>query len=255
MPGSQQHSARTVPESSPIDAALAQVLRTHGCTPAQIAQAAAIWQEVVADSGVQGCAGSALAWYAALHYVVAPSTGGALTQKDLATRYRIAPTTLAARVQQLSGYMKRSVVPGSDLGPAAPCQRWLVEPWRLPATRNPVSALLAAARKRLPMTRVAALDDHTWIGLFSDTHRLVSTLYRDRSHIEILLYLAHVEVNLLLAGYQLEPAAILDQFGKLFPRLGLQAAKGRDTRKFVYLHDTFGRQEPFALLKLESEHE
>jgi hypothetical protein len=40
----------------------------------------------------------------------------------------------------------------------------------------------------------------------------------------------------------------------MFARLGLQAAKGRDARKFVYLHDIFGKQEPFALLKLESEH-
>jgi hypothetical protein len=117
-----------------------------------------------------------------------------------------------------------------------------------------VLTLLAAARKLLPATKVAALDDDAWIAIFGDTHRLISTLYAERSHLEIGMYLSHVEVNLLLSGYRIEASSIAAQFGKLFARLGLQAVKGRDAHKFFYLQDIFGRQEPFALLKLESQY-
>jgi hypothetical protein len=84
-------------------------------------------------------------------------------------------------------------------------------------------------------------------------HRLLSQLYRDKTHIEILHYLAHIEMNMALAGYRGAREEIATRFGTLFPQLGFQAAKGRDARKFVYIQDVFGRQEPFALLKLEYE--
>jgi len=254
MHASQHHTACSESGRSDIDAALAKTLHTHGCTPAQIAHAAALWQGFVADVGAQGFSGSVLPWYAALHYLAAPLTGSSLTQREVAAHYQISPSTLAVRVKQLAGYVKQPALPGSSPARDQRCQQWFGEQREPPPRRSPVMALLATARKLTPATKVTALDNDVWIGVFSDTHRLVSTLYRDRSHIEIWLYLAHVEVNLLLGGYRIEPSAIADQFGKLFARLGLQAAKGRDARKFVYLHDIFGRQEPFALLKLESEH-
>jgi hypothetical protein len=204
--------------------------------------------------GAKGISGSALLWYAALHYLVGSLAGDDLTQKEVAARYQISPSTLAARVKHLAAYMQQPISPDGYPERDARDQWWLGDHTTSPTRRNPVNALLAAARQRLPATRVAALDDDVWIGIFRDTHRLVSTLYSDRSHIEIIVYLAHIEVNLLLGGYQIEPSAIAAQFGTLFARLGLQAAKGRDARKFVYLHDIFGRQEPFALLKLESKH-
>jgi hypothetical protein len=84
-------------------------------------------------------------------------------------------------------------------------------------------------------------------------HQLLSHLYCDKTHIEILHYLAHVELNLMLAGYRGLDEVVAARFRTLFPQLGFQAVKGRDARKFVYVEDVFGRQEPFALLKLEWE--
>jgi hypothetical protein len=254
MHASPQHTARSQPEHSRIDAALAQTLHTHGCTPAQITHAAALWQGFVADVGAKGFSGSALPWYAALHYLVAPLVGDSLTQREVATRYQISPSTLAARVKQLAEYRQQLALPDGYPARDQPRPGCFGEHREPPPHRSPVMAILSAARKLTSATKVTTLDDDAWIRVFSHTHRLVSTLYRDRSHIEILLYLAHVEVNVLLGGYCIEPSAIADQFGKMFARLGLQAAKGRDARKFVYLHDIFGKQEPFALLKLESEH-
>lgn len=111
-------------------------------------------------------------------------------------------------------------------------------------------AVLGIAQQLAHSTPVAALDDTRWIAIFRETHRLLSHLYAEKSHIEILRYLAHVELNLVLAGYTVPCQAIQDQFGKLFHRLGLQPAKGRDPQKFVYLQDVFGMQQPFVLLKL-----
>jgi hypothetical protein len=95
------------------------------------------------------------------------------------------------------------------------------------------------------------LKDQDWIGMFQLLHRLLSHRHRDRTHIEIVRYLEYVEMTLVLAGYRGVHEEIVARFGMLFPHLGFQATKGRDARKFVYIQDVFGRQEPFALLKLE----
>lgn len=111
-------------------------------------------------------------------------------------------------------------------------------------------AVLGVAQQLAHSTPAAALNDARWVAIFRETQRLLSHLYGEKSHVEILRYLAHVELNLVLAGYSVPRQAIQDQFATLFPRLGLQPAKGRDPQKFVYLQDIFGRQEPFVLLKL-----
>jgi hypothetical protein len=116
-----------------------------------------------------------------------------------------------------------------------------------PLNRRQTPSALAAARQRI------ALDDEEWIRVFQVVQRLLSHLYHDKTHIEILHYLAHVEMNLVLAGYQGAREELAIRFGTLFPHLGFQAVKGRDARKFVYVRDVFGRQEPFSLLRLECE--
>jgi hypothetical protein len=237
-----------------VDPAMVQTLHIRGCTWGQIACAAVLWQAFVADVGSERMSGSAISWYAALHYLVAPFAGAPLTQREVATRYQISSRTVAARVKQLAGSMRQPAWPSQDQMPDQRRQQRFREQRDPLPGKNGVLTLLAAARKLLPATKVAALDDDAWIAIFGDTHRLVSTLYAERSHLEIALYLSHVEVNLLLAGYRVEASSIAAQFGKLFARLGLQAVKGRDARKFVYLQDIFGRQEPFALLKLESQY-
>lgn len=96
-------------------------------------------------------------------------------------------------------------------------------------------------------------EDDDWLGIFQAMHRLLSYLYRDKTHIEIWHFLAYVEMNLIVAGYGGAGEEIATRFRTIFPQLGFQAVKGRDARKFVYVHDALGRQEPFALLKLECE--
>jgi hypothetical protein len=112
---------------------------------------------------------------------------------------------------------------------------------------------LAAARRQSPSSRAIAFGDAEWINIFRAIHHLLSHLYGNKTHVEILHYLAFVEMNLMLAGYHGVDAEIATRFRTLFPQLGFQAVKGRDARKFVYVQDVFGRQEPFALLKLEWE--
>jgi hypothetical protein len=113
--------------------------------------------------------------------------------------------------------------------------------------------VLAASRRQSPSSLAIALEDEEWVSIFRAIHHLLSQLYRDKTHIEILHYLAYVEMNLMLAGYRGLDEEIATRFRTLFPQLGFQAVKGRDARKFVYVQDVFGRQEPFALLKLEWE--
>ncbi len=110
------------------------------------------------------------------------------------------------------------------------------------------------ASPRLPTSPSATVfEDDDWLGIFQAMHRLLSYLYRDKTHIEIWHFLAYVEMNLIVAGYGGSGEEIVTRFRTIFPQLGFQAVKGRDARKFVYVQDTFGRQEPFALLKLECE--
>jgi len=97
------------------------------------------------------------------------------------------------------------------------------------------------------------LDDAEWIAVFRATHRLLSHLYAQKTHIEIVRYLRHVELNVELAGYTISPDKLQEQFSRLFARVGLQPVKGRDPRKFVFLQDIWGRREPFVLLKLGDE--
>jgi hypothetical protein len=112
---------------------------------------------------------------------------------------------------------------------------------------------LAAARQRSASSPAIILEDEEWIGIFRAIHRLLSHLYCDKTHIEIMHYLVCVATNFNLAGYGGADEEIATHFRTLFPQLGFQAVKGRDARKFVYVQDVFGRQEPFALLKLEWE--
>jgi hypothetical protein len=127
-----------------------------------------------------------------------------------------------------------------------------------PASRvrtQPTSSILAVTRRLRASTRPVAFADEDWITMFRGIHRLLAHLYHEKTYIEIVQYLTHVEVNLILAGYQVTRQEIAIRFGTLFPRLGFQAAKGRNVRKFVYVQDVFGVQEPYALLKLECEDE
>ncbi len=112
---------------------------------------------------------------------------------------------------------------------------------------------LARVYKHARPTVPPALAEADWIALFKKTHLLVSQLYSDKTHIEILCYLRHVEVNLILAGYTIAQRLIKEHFSLIFPRLGFEPAKGRDSRKFVSLRDRTGRQESFVLLKLGCE--
>ena len=114
-------------------------------------------------------------------------------------------------------------------------------------------SLLAVVRRVSSSSPSIAFEDKEWISIFQMIHRLLSHLHRDRTHIEIVHYLEYVEMALGLAGYRGFHEEIVTRFRTLFPQLGFQAAKGRDARKFVYIQDVFGKQEPFALLKLECE--
>jgi hypothetical protein len=114
-------------------------------------------------------------------------------------------------------------------------------------------ALLAVVRQMSSASPPVAFEEKEWIRIFQVIHRLLSHLHRDRTHIEIVHYLEYVEMALGLAGYRGFHEEIVIRFRTLFPQLGFQAAKGRDARKFVYIQDVFGKQEPFALLKLECE--
>jgi hypothetical protein len=122
---------------------------------------------------------------------------------------------------------------------------------RLRVQQTPSGVTAAAQRSAAAPT--ITLEDAEWISVFRAIHRLLSHLYRDKTHIEILHFLTYVATTFRLAGYGGADAAIASRFRTLFPQLGFQAVKGRDARKFVYVQDVFGRQEPFALLKLECE--
>jgi hypothetical protein len=122
-----------------------------------------------------------------------------------------------------------------------------------PLRKQQTSSARAVAPRLSPSLPSVKFEDAEWISIFQLVHRLLSHLYRDKAYIEISHYLRQVEMNLTLAGYRGAHEEIATRFGTLFPRLGFQAAKGRDVRKFVDVRDVFGREEPFALLKLECE--
>ena len=122
-----------------------------------------------------------------------------------------------------------------------------------PHSAKAIEQRLARVHKHARSTVPPPLAEADWIALFKKTHLLVSHLYSDKTHIEILCYLRHVEVNLILAGYTIAQRLIQEHFSLMFPRLGFEPAKGRDSRKFVSLRDRTGRQESFVLLKLGCE--
>jgi hypothetical protein len=185
-----------------------------------------------------------------LHYLVAPLSGQALTQKAVGTLYQTSSSTLSSRVKLLRAHTDQaallaSLPPSPRVRPSARITR--VWPPRQEATDAKV---LTTARQLARAAGPPALDDAGWMAIFQDTHRLLSHLYSDKTHVEILHYLTHIELNLALAGYAVAREVIRDQFGRLFRHLGFQPAKGRDPHKFVHVQDAFGRQEPFVLLKL-----
>jgi len=236
--------------------ALEEAMRQRACSAAEIARAKALWQEFVATSvGTTGrsppLVGSVESWCAALHYLVVPLSGRPLTQREVGALYHTSASTLSSRVKVLKAYTDQTPLPAGV--PPTPRRR-------RPAARSPQRPTAGASEKVLARAQTLArpatppaLDDSTWIAIFRGTHRLLSPLYGDKTHIDIVHYLSHVELNLALAGYTVARELIRDQFGKVFSRLGLQPAKGRDPHKFVYLEDVFGSREPFVLLKLEYE--
>ena len=198
--------------------------------------------------GARELVGSVASWCAALHYLVAPLSGRSLTQRQVGTLYHTSSSTLSSRVKLLKAHTDQVALLAS-FAPASkrtrPAARIRPRP-----TEETTEKVLTTAQARARPAAPPPLDPPAWIAIFRETHRLLSHLYGDKTHVEILHYLSHVELNLALAGYTVVRETIRDQFGKLFSRLGLQPAKGRDPHKFVYLQDIFGRQEPFVLLKL-----
>ena len=251
MPPTRRRNRGSGLEPAYVSAALEQALQARRCTPTEVERAKALWHAFLGKAGVTSLTGSADSWCAALHYLVAPLSGHPLTQKAVGTLYRISAATLSGRLKLLTAGTDQAALQ-AGLPPTAAMQRRRVDSRAKPRQgRGSMTAVLAVARKLTVAPARSALDEGNWIAIFRRTHRLLTHLYGDKTHVDILHYLAHVELNLRLAGYALGRQIIADQFGKLFPRLGLQAAKGRDARKFVYLHDAFGRQEPFTLLSLE----
>jgi hypothetical protein len=250
MPPTRRRSRGSGLEPAYVSAGLEEVLRAQGCTPAEVERAEALWHEFLGKAGVTSLTGSADSWCAALHYLVAPLSGRPLTQKAVGTLYRISAATLSGRVKLITAGTDQAALQAA-FPPTAAMRRRADHRAKPREARGGVTAVRAVARRLTITPARTALDEGNWIAIFRRTHRLLAHLYGDKTHVDILHYLAHVELNLRLAGYALGRQIIADQFGKLFPRIGLQAAKGRDARKFVYLHDVFGRQEPFTLLSLE----
>ncbi len=242
-------------EPSRVTTFLAEALTQQGCSSAEVERAKALWQEFLATEGLGGLSGSVESWCAALHYLVAPLSGRMLTQKEVGALYHTAASTLSSRVKLIKANTDQAALTASF--PPSPAKKRRPPTARLrPVEKTPKEALaeaLGTAQKLARPTAPPALDDPGWIAIFQDTHRLLSHLYGDKTHVEIRHYLSHVELNLALAGYTVAQEFIQDQFGKLFHRLDLQPAKGRDLRKFVYLQDAFGLREPFVLLKLAYE--
>ncbi len=234
-----------------VSAALVEALQARGCTPAEVERAEALWQEFLTKAGVTSLTAGADSWCAALHYLVAPLSGRSLTQKAVGTLYRISAAMLSGRVKQITAYTDQVALQAGFPSTVARRRRRADGQAKPRKVRGSVTAVLAAARRLSSAPARTALDEGNWIAIFGEMHRLLAYFYGGKTHVDILHYLAHVEVNLRLAGYTLSRQIIADQFGKLFPQLGFQAAKGRDARKFVYLHDVYGRQEPFTLLSLE----
>lgn len=229
---------------------LAEALTQQGCSSAEVEQAKALWQEFLATEGSGELSGSVESWCAALHYLVAPLSGHTLTQKEVGSLYHTAASTLSSRVKLIKANTDQAALAASfPPAPAKKRRRTAARVRSRPAEETAKEAL-ATAQKLARPTAPPALDDPGWIAVFRDTHRLLSHLYGDKTHVEIRHYLSHVELNLALAGYSVAREFIQDQFGKLFHRLDLQPAKGRDPHKFVHLQDGFGTREPFVLLKL-----
>lgn len=223
----------------------------RGCTPAEVERAMALWQEFLATSvrvtdHPPLLSGTVESWCAPLHYLVAPLSGIVLTQKAVGDLYHTSASTLSSRVKLLTTHTDQ----GALIASFPPATKRRHRAGQIRPQRGVATDVLIKAQKRARATPPPDLDDSTWISIFQETHRLLSHLYSDRTHVEILRYLSHVELNLSLAGYTVEWESIRDQFGKLFSHLGLWPAKGRDSRKFVYLQDVFGMREPFVLLTL-----
>lgn len=233
---------------------LGEALTQHGCSSADVEGARALWRGFVETHGAKELSGTAASWWGALHYLVMVLSGRRITQKDVAALYRIPASTLSTRVKSLKASTDQTA-PGGGMGRVETMRPRGARGRGRPSMAVPGARdALAAAQELQPPTTSIFPDDAVWIDLFRETHRLLSVVYGERTHVEILRYLAHVELNLVLAGYRVSRQVVQDQFAKLFPRLHLEPAKGRDPRKFVYLHDVFGREEPFVLLRLGDEH-
>ena len=253
MSNAQRGSSRSHPETAHVTAALPEVLTQRGCSLLEVEQAKTLWQEFLGAPGSSALPGSVESWCAALHYLVSPLSGRSLTQKAAGALYRTSPSTVSGRVKLLTSHTDRAV-PTASATPTRASRRKHPAAWRQCDDAEAFPAnVIATAQQRTRPALPPALDDAGWMAIFSEVHRLLSQLYSDKTHVEILRFLDHVELNLVLAGYRAARDVVLDRFAKLFPRLGLQAAKGRDPLKFVYLQDVFGTPEPFVLLKLEHE--
>ena len=236
-----------------MTAAIPEALTQRGCSLPEVEQAKTLWQEFLAAAEVSVLPGSVESWCAALHYLISPLSGCSLTQKAAGALYRTSPSTLSGRIKLLLDHTDR-VLPAATSAPTRASRRKSPAAWSQldDAKAFPVK-VIATAQQRSRSAVPPTLDDAGWMAIFSEVHRLLSELYSDKTHVEILRFLDHVELNLVRAGYRAARDVVLDRFAKLFPRLGLQAVKGRDPLKFVYLQDVFGTPEPFVLLKLEHE--
>lgn len=242
-------------EPTRVTTCLEAALTERRCSTAEVERAKALWQEFLTTS-VEGTgrspllSGSVESWCAALHYLIAPLSGHPLTQKAVAALYQTSASTLSSRVKLLKAHTDQAALIASFPAPPPTKRARPITRVRRPRQDKTSAETLVTARKLARVAAPPVLDESVWMAIFRDTHRLLSHLYNDKTHVEILHYLNHVELNMALAGYTMAREVIQEQFGRLFTNLGLQPAKGRDPHKFVHLQDAFGRQEPFVLLKL-----
>lgn len=235
---------------SPILLCIEEVVRREQRASEELVKARELWNTFLEQNHpAMQISGNPRIWSAALHYTVLLLMDVDLTQRIIGKYYKVSPASVSKRVKLLRDSLDQIIIPSPRSRTKIPKHQ------RKGSSKSskPIPSrekLFALARQMFPLPRQEPLQEEHLVEVFQQTHRLLSALYPAKTHIEILLYLQHVEWNLRFAGYDISPLVLQTMFAKLFPRLGLQLVKGRDAKKFVYVEDIYGRREPFVLMKL-----
>ena len=110
--------------------------------------------------------------------------------------------------------------------------------------------ILRSLKNHRRKTEPQAVSQKNLINIFLTTFEFIKLLYPDKGAIKIKEYLAHVQLNLFLAGHNVQEEKLESIFGEFVKHLNLALTDGRNEEDFIKVKDNYGKVENKVYIEL-----